>query len=69
MKNSEEMNDDKTNKLYMHNPESVQENDGPKILWNFEIQTDHLILARRPDQVNKKKKKENLPNSGFCRVG
>ena len=40
-------------------------------LWDFEIQTDHLIPARRPDLeiVNKKKekkKKENLPNSGLC---
>ena len=29
-----------------------------KILWDFEIQTDHLIPARRPDLVliNKKKR-------------
>ena len=29
-----------------------------KILWDLEIQIDHLILARKPDQVfiNKKKK-------------
>ena len=59
----------------MHNPDSVQENEMHNVLWNFEIQTDHLILARRPDVVivNKKKKKNkkinkgNLPNSGFCR--
>ena len=49
----------------MHNPESVQENETHKILWDFQIQTDHLITARRPDLVivNKKRKKENLPNS------
>ena len=43
----------------MHNPESVQENETHKLLWDFEIQTDHLISARRPDQVivNKKKKR------------
>ena len=37
----------------------------------FEIQTDHLISARQLDLliVNKKKKKENLPNSGFCLSG
>ena len=40
---------DHTNKWYMHNPESVLENDRHKILWDFEIQTDHLISARRPD--------------------
>ena len=31
-----------------------------KILWDFEVQTDHLISARRPDQVieNNNKKRE-----------
>ena len=42
---------DHTNKGYMHNPESVPENGTHKILWDFEIQTDHLISARRPDLV------------------
>ena len=37
---------DHTNKWYMHNSESIQENEMHKILWDFEIQTDHLILAR-----------------------
>ena len=32
------------------------------------IITAHLILARRPDLVIVKKKK-NLPNSGLCRPG
>ena len=41
-----------------HKPESVLENETHKILWDFEIQTDHLITARRPDLVliNKKKR-------------
>ena len=40
----------------MHNPAPVRENDIQKILWNFNIQTDHLIPARRPDliMINKK---------------
>ena len=48
---------DNTNKWYMHNPESILENGTHKILWDFEIQTDHLISARRPDLeiVNKKR--------------
>ena len=48
---------DYTNKWYMHNPASVLENDTHKLLWDFNIQTDHLILARRPDLIiiNKKK--------------
>ena len=28
---------DHTNKLYMHNPESVLENETHKLFWNFEI--------------------------------
>ena len=36
-------------KWYMHNPETVLENEMLKIFWDFEIQTDHRILARQPD--------------------
>ena len=36
---------DLMNKWYMHNPISVLENETHKLLWDFEIQTDHLILA------------------------
>ena len=44
----------------MHNPATVLENDTHKFLWDFDIQTDHLISARRPDRIiiNKKKKRE-----------
>ena len=38
-----------------------------KILWNFEIQTDHLIQARRPYQVLINKKIDNLSSREFCR--
>ena len=50
---------DHTNKWYMHNPAPVLENDSHKLLWDFNIQTDHLIPARRPDLIiiNKKKKR------------
>ena len=42
----------------MHNLAPVLENDSHKLLWDFNIQTDHLILARRPDLIiiNKKTK-------------
>ena len=33
----------------MHNPAHVLENDTHKLLWDFDIQTDRLISARRPD--------------------
>ena len=44
----------------MHNPAPVLENDTHKLLWDFDVQTDHLISGRRPDLmiINKKKKKE-----------
>ena len=41
----------------MHKSESVQENETHKIVWDFEIQIDHLIPARRPDIVLVRKKK------------
>ena len=40
----------------MHNLGHVRENETHKILWDFEIQTNHLILARRLNQVMVKKK-------------
>ena len=36
-----------TTKLYMHKPESILVEETHKILWDFEIQTDHLISARK----------------------
>ena len=47
-----------TNKWYMHNLEFVLENYTHKLLWDFDIHTDHLISARRPNLIiiNKKKR-------------
>ena len=39
------------NKCYMHNPEFILENEAHKLLWDFEIRTDHLISARKLDLV------------------
>ena len=67
---------DHTNQWYMHNPEYILKNEMHKLLWDFEIQTDHLISARRPHLMivrnnnnNKKKKKKNLVNWGLCHSG
>ena len=58
---------DHTNKWYMHNPESVQEDETHKLIWDSEIQKDHKISARRPHLIiKKKKKKEKTQNCGFC---
>ena len=53
---------DHTNKWYMHNPALVLENVIHKLLWDFDIHTDHQISARRPDLIiiNKKKKKKRI---------
>ena len=40
----------------MHNPASVPENDRHKLLWDFNIQMDHLISDRRPDLIITKKR-------------
>ena len=49
---------DRVDKWYMYNPAPVLENDTHKLLWDFDIQTDHRISARRPDRIiiNKKMK-------------
>ena len=48
----------------MQNPASVTENDTHKLLWDFGIQTDPLILVRIPDLIiiNNKKKREFAKN-------
>ena len=38
-------------KRYNDKPARVVENDRVKILWDFNIQTDHVIQHRRPDIV------------------
>ena len=51
---------DHTNKWNTHNPAPVLENNTHKLLSDFDIKTDRLISARRPDLmiINKKKKKK-----------
>ena len=41
----------------MYNTTPVLENDSHKLLWDFDIHTDHLISARRPNLkiINKKR--------------
>ena len=51
--------DDNNNNNNNDNPAPVLENDSHKLLWGFNIQTDHLIPAR---PHNNQQKKENLKN-------
>ena len=59
---------DYPNRWYVHNPEFVLEKETHKLLWDFEIQMDHLILAGWPELVIVNKKK-GLPNCGLSRSG
>ena len=43
-------------KWYEYEPQAVCENEEYKILWDFSIQTDHVIEARRPDMIIVEKK-------------
>ena len=49
-----------TNKWYTHNPAPVIQHDMHKLLWDFDILTDHLIPASRPDLIIVNKKKERI---------
>ena len=46
------------NKWYRHNPAPALENGTHKLLWDFNIQTDHQISARWPDLIIISKTKE-----------
>ena len=50
----------------MHNPTSVLEKETHKRHRDFDIQTDHLIAGRRPNQSAKKKKKKKKMK--ICRI-
>ena len=50
---------DPANQWYIPKPGSVLENKTLEILCDFDIQTDHLVLARRLDLVLKYKKERN----------
>ena len=56
----EELKFDHANKLYMHNPESVHENEMHKLFWDFEIQMNHQISIRRPEIIIINNKKREL---------
>ena len=53
----------------MHNPAPGLENDTHKLLWDLNIQTDRLILARRPYLMIINNKKVNSQNYQLCCPG
>ena len=56
-------------KWYGHEPESVSENEDYKSLWDFSIQTDHVIETRRPDLVVVDKKEKSCKIIDFVVAG
>ena len=56
-------------KWYEHEPEHVLENEDYKILWDFSIQTNHVIEARRPDLVVVDKKERGCKIIDFAVPG
>ena len=48
------------NKWYMHNPAPVLENITHKLLWDFDIQPDHLTLTRPNNNQQKKRELAKL---------
>ena len=62
-------NFDAGDKWYEHEPESLLENEDYKILWDFSIQTDHVIETRRPDLVVVDKKERSCKIIDFAVPG
>ena len=62
-------NTEVVDKWYEHEPESVLENEDYKILWDFSIQTDHVIEARRPDLAVVDKKSRTCKIHDFAVPG
>ena len=56
-------------KWYEHEPEHLLENEDYKIMWDFSIQTDHFIEARRPDLVAVDKKERSCKIIDFAVPG
>ena len=50
----------------MLNTESVVENETHKLLWDFVIQADDIISAKRPDLNNNQQKKRTCRNEDFA---
>ena len=53
----------------MHNTAPGLENNKHKLLWDFDIHTDHLISDRRPDLIIFNKQKKKIQDCGFCCPG
>ena len=51
-------------------PESFRDNKNHKIVWDFEIHADHLILTEvRESERERERERENFSSCGFCCSG
>ena len=55
-----------SNKLYMHNPAPVLENNTHKLLWDFDIHMDHRIPGQNTRPTNNQQKKRNCKIVDFA---
>ena len=51
---------ERASKWYEQKPERVLENENCKLLWDFTIQCDRMVEARRPDIIFVDKKKKEI---------
>ena len=47
----QKFNLEKSEKWYLHNPQTVTKNVNHKLIWDMNIQCDNIIVERRPDIV------------------
>ena len=52
----------------MHNQAPVLENNTHKLLWDFDLQMYHVMLARRPDLIIINKKKKKKKKQKICKI-
>ena len=57
-----------TNKWYIHNPESVLENETHQLLWDFVIQAEQQISVWWPNLIIINNKKTKKKKKGTCRI-
>ena len=48
---SEKFNLEKSEKWYLHNPQTVNENVNHKLIWDMNMQCDNVVVERRPDII------------------
>ena len=57
----EKLNLKKSEKWYLHNPQTIRENFNHKLIWDMNIQRGNVIMERRPDIIlNKMEKKATI---------